>query len=65
MNSINVPFKEAGLELHKMKAGFEDGLLKAPQTITEVDLADEKAVVEAYMEVGKGSKGKRVLVNRE
>lgn len=65
VNSINVSFEDAGKELAKMKDGFESGALKAPQNIKTVDLADEKGVVEAYVEVGKGSKQKQVIVNND
>jgi len=50
--------------LSKFRAGFEEGLLLPPALLQEVDLADEKAVLEAYANVKGGAKAKHVLVNK-
>jgi hypothetical protein len=63
-NTLPVSFEDAVKELESLRKAFEEGSLKPPSALDEIDLADETAVIAAFEKVKAGSKAKQILVNK-
>lgn len=64
VNTLVFSFEDSARILSNIRAGFEQGLLLPPASLEEVDLADEKAVLETYAKVKAGARNKQILVNK-
>ncbi|KAJ7760561.1 putative dehydrogenase [Mycena metata] len=65
VNSLSSSFEESVRILSELRAGFEQGVLRPFPNLQTVDLADEKAILDAYANVKAGAKAKQILVNKE
>jgi len=64
LNTLPVSFEDSVKQLESLRKGFEEGSLKPPSALEEVDLADELAVVAAFERVKAGAKAKQIIVNK-
>jgi NADPH:quinone reductase len=64
VNTLTISFAEAVEKLTQLKKGFEQGTLRPPAVLEEVDLADGGAVLAAYEKAKAGAKAKQILVNK-
>ncbi|KAI9804033.1 MAG: hypothetical protein M1833_000314 [Piccolia ochrophora] len=64
VNTLKVSFEESISHLKQMQAGFENGHLAPPSRIREVAFHKAEDVIQAYVDVLKGSKEKVVLTSK-
>jgi NADPH:quinone reductase-like Zn-dependent oxidoreductase len=64
LSTLPVSFEDAVKHMEALRKGFEEESLKPPSVLEEVDLVDERAVIEAFEKVKAGSKAKQIIVNK-